>query len=168
MGDPVFVVFPTGSQQQQPLQSVQSFGFAVLGWHTASQAAELPPPVPDALPPLPAAAPPAPADVEPPVPEEVAPPVPADVEPPDDPVPPPVPAVLAPPLSSLPHPTSPTVEEAPVTTKTWKSRSIFMGGAYNGFSRWATRRLQSRSVVKPDERDRIWLPDPSRSMLNFS
>jgi hypothetical protein len=102
MGEPVFVVSPAGSQQQQPLQSVQD-ALAALGWHLGAQLASvavLPPPVPVAAPP---------GLDEPPVEDDVEPPVPAPVLPPEPVVPPPV---------SLPHPMIPTVEEAPVTTKT--------------------------------------------------
>ena len=92
VGLPTGAFVPIASQQQHPLQSVHDARVA-LGWHTASHAAvELPPPVLDEPPPV------------------------DDEEPPVDPVLPPAP-VLPPPVS-LPHPMIPTVDEAPVTTKT--------------------------------------------------
>jgi hypothetical protein len=92
IGEPAEAVAPGASQQQQPPQSVQ-VARVTLGLQ--SQAAALPP-VLEAVPPV----------LDDP-PED-------DVDPPADPDVPPVP----PPPPSPPHPMIPTVEEAPVTTKT--------------------------------------------------
>jgi hypothetical protein len=106
---------------------------------------EAPPDEPPDAPP--AAAPPPPVAVAPPPPVAVAPPPPLAVVPPAPPLavvpacpPLDVPALLVPAVAPVPpvvppllvvsllHAASPTVEDAPVTTRTWKSLLIFMAG----------------------------------------
>jgi hypothetical protein len=156
VGDPTGHIDPTGSQQQQPLQSVQSTGSVALGWQTAAHA-ELSPP--ESVEPLddPASVDPLelllddPASVDPPellldepVLEEALLEAPLLEEPvleelvlEDPPVEEPLPDELPledPLLEEEPPPLlllllqadSPTVDDAPATTSTWKSFSIFM------------------------------------------
>ena len=116
-------VWPAGNQQQHPLQSIH-IGKDFSGMHTAAQAEPsslVPPPSLFAL-------------LEPPSPALPDEPLAPELPPADEPAPPPAPAAPAappaPPSGSgvallLLH-ASPTVDEAPVRTRTWKSRSIFM------------------------------------------
>ena len=61
IGDPELAIVPTGSQQQQPSQSIQ-LSLAVLGAHMLSHASLFDePPVPALLPAVPALLPPVPA-----------------------------------------------------------------------------------------------------------
>jgi hypothetical protein len=111
-------VDPAGNQQQQPLQSIHAVS-CVSGWHTHDEASPPLLPLEELVaPPLLLLLLPLPLEelVEPPL---LLPDDPPPEDPPSSPEEPPVPLVLL-------QAASPTVDDVPMTTMTWKSFSMFM------------------------------------------